>query len=84
MADQIPSHIEALVRERRRIEAIKALREHTGIGLKEARDRIIAFERQIGLPPDQSQVALKSLVFWLVLIVVGVLIWWASSKLQDR
>ena len=84
MADQIPAHVEALVRELRRIEAIKALREHTGIGLKEARDRIIAFERQIGLPPDQGQAVMKSLIFWIVLIVVGVLIWWGSMQLQNR
>ena len=84
MADEIPSRVEALVRERRRIDAIKALREHTGIGLKEARDRVIAFERQIGIAPEPSQVPMQGLVFWIVLIVVGIFIWWASSKMQGR
>jgi ribosomal protein L7/L12 len=82
VAEDIPARVAALVRARRRIEAIKALREQTGIGLKEARDRVIAFERQIGIAREPSPVVMKSLLFWFVLIVVGLLIWWGSLQFQ--
>ncbi|HEX9366348.1 MAG TPA: ribosomal protein L7/L12 [Vicinamibacterales bacterium] len=42
--------IRSLLQERRKIDAIKALREGTGLGLKEAKDRVEAIEREMGLP----------------------------------
>jgi hypothetical protein len=80
--DEIPADIQALVRERRKIHAIKALRERTGLGLKEAKERIDALERQLGI--ERPSASVSSLIFWVVLIVVGVLIWWVSSKLQGQ
>ena len=73
----------ALLRAGRKIEAIKSLRERTGLGLKEAKDAVDRLERQLGLEsaPAMSATA-KSLIFWIVLIVVGVLIWNLSSRFQ--
>ena len=79
--EEIPGDIQALVRERRKIEAIKALRERTGLGLKEAKDRIDFLERELGIAPARSSLV-GALVFWCLLIVVGLLIWWFSSRFQ--
>jgi hypothetical protein len=80
-----PSGPEAvLLRAGRKIEAIKSLRERTGMGLKEAKDAVDLLERQLGLAraPALSATA-KSLLFWIVLIIVGVLIWNLSSRFQS-
>ena len=75
--DELPPEIVALVREGRKIDAIKALRERTGLGLKEAKDLIDALERQLGI--ERPSTATKSLIFWVVLIVTGVLVYWIST-----
>ena len=82
--DEIPADVQALVRERRKIEAIKALRERTGIGLKEAKDRIDALERQLGLHYQGPSAATKSAIFWITLIVTAAFIWWISTLFSDR
>jgi hypothetical protein len=69
----------ALLRAGRKIEAIKSLRERSGLGLKEAKDAIDALERQLGLARSHPTAPQKSVLFWLVLIVVGVLTWWLLS-----
>lgn len=65
----------ALLRAGRKIDAIKSLRERTGQGLKEAKEAIDLLERQMGVAPPPMSATLKSLLFWTVLLVVGVLIW---------
>jgi ribosomal protein L7/L12 len=46
----------ALVRQRKKIHAIKLLRERTGVGLKEAKDAVEALERTGRLPlPGDNQ-----------------------------
>ena len=50
--DQLPPQVQAALRAGRAIEAIKLMREATGLGLKEAKDRIDA-ERQHGSPTVQ-------------------------------
>jgi Ribosomal protein L7/L12 C-terminal domain len=80
--DDVPADIEALVRERRKIDAIKALRQRTGVGLKEAKDRIDLLERELGLPPASA--GGRSLLFWLVLMVAAFVVWWLSSTFQHR
>jgi hypothetical protein len=69
----------ALLRAGRKIDAIKSLRERTGLGLKEAKDAVDAVERQLGLARSQPTALQKSLLFWVVLIVVGMLTWWLAS-----
>ena len=72
----------ALLRAGRKIEAIKSLRERTGVGLKEAKDAVDLLERQLGLHSPSSATA-KSVLFWIVLIIVGVLVWrFASSQIS--
>ena len=67
--------VRALLRGRRKIEAIKVVRQHTGLGLKEAKDRVDALERELGLPPAA---ALSSVGLFPVAVVVilGLLAWW--------
>ena len=49
------------------------------MGLKEAKDAIDALERQLGLARPQLSPVQKSLLFWLVLVVVGSLIYWYAT-----
>ncbi len=42
-----PGYLEQLLMQNKKIEAIKVYREHTGLGLKEAKDYIDALERQM-------------------------------------
>ena len=73
-----------LLRAGQKIEAIKSLRERTGLGLKEAKDAVDLLERQLGLQgaPAMSATA-KSLLFWIVLIIVAVLVWNLSTRFQS-
>ena len=67
--------VRALLRERRKIEAIKVVRQHTGLGLKQAKDTVDALERELGLPPAAT---LNSVGLFPVAVVVilGLLAWW--------
>ena len=65
----------ALLRAGRKIDAIKSLRERTGVGLKEAKDAVDRLEGQLGLETPAMSATAKSVLFWIVLIVVAVLIW---------
>ena len=38
--EPLPEHIADLIRQGRKIEAIKLIREETGVGLKEAKDAV--------------------------------------------
>jgi outer membrane protein assembly factor BamB len=70
----------ALLRAGRKIEAIKSVRQRTGLGLKEAKDRIDALERQLvatGSMPPPSRTG--SLIGWLLVVGVGLLIWWFAG-----
>jgi hypothetical protein len=73
------SEIRALLQERRKIDAIKVLRQHTGIGLKEAKDRVEVMERDLGLPPAGLTESPSVLVV-AVVIVGGLLAWWWLSR----
>ena len=68
----------ALLRSGRKIEAIKSLRERTGLGLKEAKDAVDVLERQLGLVRPNATA--KSLLFWIVLTIVAVLLWTFASR----
>ena len=43
----VPGDVEHLIRSGRKIEAIKRYREATGLGLKEAKEAVEAFERRL-------------------------------------
>ena len=44
---RFPPEVQQLVRENQKIQAIKLLREQTHVGLKEAKDAVEVYERQI-------------------------------------
>lgn len=75
--------VAALLRERRKIEAIKVVRQKTGLRLKEAKERIDAFEAQMGL--QREPLAVKApILFWSIFIVVGIAIYFLVSWLSSR
>jgi hypothetical protein len=67
--------VRALLQQRQKIEAIKLLRQRTGVGLKEAKDRVEAIEREIGLPPAKL-VTPGPLALAAVVIITGLFAWW--------
>jgi hypothetical protein len=67
--------IRALLQERRKIEAIKTLRQHTGLDLKDAKDRVEALERELGLPPA-AILTPGGLVPVVAIAIAGLLAWW--------
>jgi len=56
----------------RKIEAIKLLREETGMGLKEAKHAVEALERSLGLPPAKT--GCSGLLTLVGLVIAGLLI----------
>jgi len=74
--------IRALLQQRRKIEAIKLLRQHTGLGLKEAKDRIDLFEREIRPPGSQPTGPTGSggLVVGVVVVMLAIVAWWWLTR----
>jgi hypothetical protein len=67
--------VRALVQQREKIEAIKLVRLRTGLGLKEAKDRVEAIEREMGLPPAKV-ISPGPLGLAAVVIIGGLFVWW--------
>src|SRR5690606_7006420 len=65
----LPTAVEALARAGKKIEAIKVLREQTGLGLKEAKERVEAIP---GVPPGGNPVVVA--VIAVVLLALGVIL----------
>jgi hypothetical protein len=84
MADPaLDSQIVALLRERRKIEAIKLLRERTGVGLKEAKDEVDRIAQRPEVAAELASLpatAGSTAAFWLLLIIAGAVIWWFTSR----
>ena len=71
--------IAALLRRRTKEQAIKAVREKTGLRMKAARERIDAYE-SVDIP--QEPIASRGqVVVWLAVFAVGVAIYFAASWL---
>ena len=51
---QFSDRVREAVTAGRKIEAIKILRDETGMGLKEAKHAVEEFERSLGLPPSSN------------------------------
>jgi len=51
-----PEQLLSLIRERRKIEAIKLLREADGLGLKQAKDQVEELERQLAASDPTFQI----------------------------
>ncbi len=68
----VPPDLVALARQGQKIQAIKALRERTGLGLREAKE---AIERIPGLPPAKSGcLAVVLFLVCVALTAAGVLL----------
>jgi hypothetical protein len=81
LPDAALAEIRALLQEGRRIEAIKVIRWHTGLGLKEAKDKAESIERELGIPPAQGPSGIGCLG---VLIVIALIAWFAYRWLIAR
>lgn len=72
----------------RKIEAIKQLRELSGLGLKESKEIIERLETELrGAHPERFAARKKSsgcLVLLIVLFPVGVLIWFIFAAMNSR
>lgn len=71
MAEQadLPDDVIAAIRQQRKIEAIKILREHRGIGLKEAKDAVEGYLRDNPQPHASARTESGIGRFFLVLAV---------------
>jgi hypothetical protein len=67
--------VRALVQERRKIEAIKLVRQRTGLGLKEAKDLVDAMEIQMGLPVSGPGSG-TGIFLAVAVLLLGLLAWW--------
>ncbi|MEO3786426.1 ribosomal protein L7/L12 [Actinocorallia sp. B10E7] len=61
LTPELLSELRALLGQRKKIYAIKLLRDHTGLGLKEAKDMVDAIERGYE-PPMRSRAPLSERV----------------------
>jgi len=61
------------VTARRKIEAIKLLREETGMGLKDAKHAVEELERSLGLPPASA--GCSGPISMIGLVVAAVLVY---------
>ena len=71
-ADLPPEVLDA-IRSNRKVEAIKRLREATGMGLKEAKHAVEDLQRSLGLPDPST--GCSGVLVTVGLIVAGVLIY---------
>jgi ribosomal protein L7/L12 len=83
----LPPGAQRALRDGLKIEAIKLTREHTGLGLKEAKDLVEAYERTMPATPDglspesglsPGEVPRSSGRFWWIVFILAVaagLVW---------
>ncbi|HMB92193.1 MAG TPA: ribosomal protein L7/L12 [Rhodothermales bacterium] len=64
---QVPNAVLALAQEGRKIEAIKLLREKTGVSLKEAKERVDALTGSTG--SGCASTTLVLIVLWMVVLL---------------
>jgi ribosomal L7/L12-like protein len=74
LAPSADAEVRALLQQRRKIDAIKRIRENTGLGLKEAKDKADAIEREMGLPP--ASVPGATLFAVALALIAAMLGWW--------
>jgi hypothetical protein len=85
LAGSEPDHdeVKRIARDSK-IQAVKFVRERTGLGLKEAKEYVEAIAE--GHPPHAIRsnagngALLKSLLFWLVFVLVGLGVWYFAGQ----
>ena len=79
----LDAEVGTLLRARHKIDAIKLVRQRTGVDLKTAKDRVDGLQVQMGLAQAGGlSTPARSLLFWSVLIVVGLSIYFGAEWLQ--
>lgn len=94
MEAHVQDRIEPLLREGRKIEAIKLYREIKGVGLKEAKDAVEWYQRELGrLHPEQfgatpeptkprSQTGCSGVLIGMSVLIGGLILLTASFVLN--
>ncbi|QDU59287.1 hypothetical protein Pan216_01150 [Planctomycetes bacterium Pan216] len=72
--DPVGQEVLDLLREGRKIQAIKLVREHTGAGLKEAKEAVEAIAAKHGIEPPSSQGCAASAIFVAICIAIGIVV----------
>lgn len=86
-SDALPAAVNDALQRGRKIEAIRLLRQHTGIGLKEAKQRVEA--AAVGAVPQRPDLAPgevpRGVSSWWWRVALGLLIAWAALQwLADK
>src|SRR5689334_22847409 len=77
----LETELAALLRNGRKIDAIKLVRQRHGLGLKEAKDEVDLLERSLGLAPQPVAAGPKSsLIFWFLFVLMGLAVWWFFTR----
>lgn len=69
----LPAPVVAALQQGRKLDAIRLLREHTGMGLKESKDAVDAFERRTGRAGDGlglGEVRRRGNGAWLLVLAI--------------
>jgi ribosomal protein L7/L12 len=78
-SDQLPAQVRAALMAGSKIEAIKLLREATGLGLKEAKDKVDAASMQSGIALESGEVPRRwfssGFALMLAVLVAAVVGW---------
>ena len=70
VVDSLDAQVIQLLNKRQKISAIRLVREHRGLGLKEAKEYVERF------PTANAPASVgRTLLFWAVLVALGVAIW---------
>jgi len=73
--DSLESHVLALMQGQKKIEAIMVYREHTGVGLKQAKDAVEALAVKHGISPKGAGCAGMVLLMAVVSTIIGISLW---------
>ena len=83
----LPFEVSAAMKQGRKLDAIRLLRQQGGLGLKEAKDAVEAFEReQAAGDRDRApgEVSRSRPGFWLVMIVALAALAWFGRRLFEQ